>query len=195
MQHVLHDYGLNGPLAAIVDAGPCRVGVESTIVSLAGERPRLLRPGGVGPEALRELLGELDIDRAVTGSIAADAVVRAPGMKYKHYAPRASVRIVDGASDAAAAYIRREYRAGDAVLCFAEELPLYEGLNALAYGSEADPGTLSAGLFAALRALDRDDISRVFARCPAGGGVGLAVRNRLEKAAAFTHINAEVELC
>ena len=194
-QHVLHDYGADGPLAAIVDAGPCRVGVESTIVSLVGERPRLLRPGGVGPEALRELLGELDIDRAVTGSIAADAVVRAPGMKYKHYAPRASVRIVDGSSGAAAAYIRREYRDGDAVLCFAEELPLYGGLNALAYGSEADPGTLSAGLFAALRALDRDDISRIFARCPTGGGVGLAVRNRLEKAAAFTHVNAEVELC
>ena len=116
-------------------------------------------------------------------------------MKYKHYAPRASVRIVDGSSGAAAAYIRREYRDGDAVLCFAEELPLYGGLNALAYGSEADPGTLSAGLFAALRTLDRDDVLRIFARCPTGGGVGLAVRNRLEKAAAFTHVNAEVELC
>ena len=194
-QHVLHDYGTDGPLAAIVDAGPCRVGVESTIVSLVGERPRLLRPGGVGPEALREILGEIEIDKAVTGSIADDAVVRAPGMKYKHYAPRARVLIVDGASEAAAACIRREYGGGDAILCFAEELPLYEGLNVLAYGSEADPETLSAGLFAALRALDRPEISRIFARCPAGGGVGLAVRNRLEKAAAFTHINAEESLC
>ncbi len=193
--HVLHDYGADGPLAAIVDAGPCRVGVESTIVSLAGQRPRLLRPGGVGPEALRAVLGELDVDRAVTGSIAADAVVRAPGMKYKHYAPRAQVLIVDGSAEAAAAYVRREYGAGDAVLCFAEEKSLYEGLNPLAYGSEADPETLSAGLFAALRTLDRDDISRIFARCPTGGGVAMAVRNRLEKAAGFTHVNAEVTLC
>ena len=193
--HVLHDYGLDGPLAAIVDAGPCRVGVESTIVSLAGERPRLLRPGGIGPEALRAVLGVLDVDEAVTGQLAEDAVVRAPGMKYRHYAPRASVYIVDGSSEAAAAYIRREARAGDAVLCFAEELPLYEGLTALAYGSEAAPETLSAGLFAALRELDRPEIARIFARCPAGGGVAVAVRNRLEKAAAFRHIDAEVELC
>ena len=194
-RHVLHDYGIDGPLAAIVDAGPCRVGVESTIVSLAGERPRLLRPGGIGPEALRAVLGDLDVDEAVTGQIAGDAVVRAPGMKYKHYAPRANVYIVDGMSEAAAAYIRREARAGDAILCFAEELPLYEGLDALAYGSEAEPETLSAGLFAALRTLDRPEITRIFARCPTGGGMAVAVRNRLEKAAAFRHIDAEVELC
>ena len=194
-RHVLHDYGIDGPLAAVVDAGPCRVGVESTIVSLAGARPRLLRPGGIGPEALREILGELDVDEAVTGQLAADAVVRAPGMKYRHYAPRANVYIVDGPSGTAAAYVRREARAGDAILCFAEELPLYGGLDALAYGSEAEPETLSAGLFAALRTLDRPEIARIFARCPAGGGVAVAVRNRLEKAAAFRHIDAEVELC
>ena len=194
-QHVLQDYGSDGPLAAIVDAGPCRVGVESTIVSLAGERPRLLRPGGIGPEALRAILGALDVDEAVTGQLAEDAVVRAPGMKYRHYAPHARVLIVDGSAEAASAYIRGQYGEGDAVLCFAEELPLYEGRNALAYGSAADPESLSAGLFAALRALDREDVSRIFARCPAGGGVACAVRNRLEKAAAFTHVNAEVELC
>ena len=108
--------------------------MESTIVDLTGERPRLLRPGGVTPEELRALLGELDIDRAVLGQISNDAVVRAPGMKYKHYAPSAEVYIISGSSEAAAHYIRRHFGPGDAVLCFAEELPLYDGCNPTAYG-------------------------------------------------------------
>ncbi len=193
--HVLHDYGADGPLAAIVDAGPCRVGVESTIVSLTGDRPRLLRPGGVGPEALREMLGRLEVDKAVTGLISDDAVVRAPGMKYKHYAPRAQVIVVEGSGTAAAAYIKPRLDAQSAILCFREELPLYDGCRALAYGSENAPGTLSAGLFAALRELDRDDISTIYARCPTGGGVACAVRNRLLKAAGFRTVRAEEATC
>ncbi len=193
--HVLHDYGKDGPLAAIVDAGPCSVGVESTIVDLTGARPRLLRPGGVTPEALLEVLGALDIDKAVTAQISKDTVVRAPGMKYKHYAPKAQVTIVEGSRAAAARYIRAKCGANDAVLCFQEELPLYAGCNAVSYGQEADPATLSAGLFAALRELDRDEIDRIFARCPTGGGVAYAVRNRLRKAAGFDTVNAEDALC
>ena len=194
-QHVLHDYGEDGPLAAIVDAGPCRVGVESTIVSLTGANPRLLRPGGVGPEQLREVLGRLEVDQAVTGLISDNTVVRAPGMKYKHYAPRAQVIVVEGSGGAAARYIRPRLDGQCAVLCFREELPLYDGCRTLAYGSEADPETLSAGLFAALRDLDRDDVSTIYARCPTGGGVACAVRNRLLKAAGFRTVRAEEELC
>ena len=190
-EHVRHDYGLDGPLAAIVDAGPCRVGVESTIVDLTGETPRLLRPGGVSPEELREVLGELEVDRAVTAQISADSIVRAPGMKYKHYAPRAQVIIVEGSREAAARYIRGRIGEGDAVLCFEEELPLYDGCNPTAYGREAEPESLSAGLFAALRELDRGDIAAIYARCPVGGGVAYAVQNRLRKAAGFLSVNAE----
>lgn len=187
--HVLHD--MDGRIDAILDGGPCEVGVESTIVDLTGERPRLLRPGGITPEELKALLGELDIDRAVLGQIANDAVVHAPGMKYKHYAPAAEVTVVDGSSEAAARYIRARLRPTDAVLCYEEELPLYKGCQALAYGREADPHTLSAGLFAALRTLDRPDITAIYARCPEGGGVAYAVGNRLKKAAAFHIVNAE----
>ena len=187
--HVLHD--MDGRIDAIVDDGPCRVGVESTIVDLTGPVPRLLRPGGIGPEQLEALLGALEIDRAVTGEIAADAVVRAPGMKYKHYAPAAEVLIVEGSPEAAARWVRDRFEDGDAVLCFAEELPLYEGLNPTAYGLEADPATLSAGLFAALRKLDEAGVKRIFARCPTGGGVSVATRNRLRKSAGFRTVNAE----
>ena len=79
-------------------------------------------------------------------------------------------------------------------MCFREELPLYGGCQTLAYGRESDPQTLSAGLFAALRELDRDDISTIYARCPTGGGVACAVRNRLLKAAGFRTVRAEETL-
>ena len=190
--HVLAD--MEGRIAAVVDGGPCAVGVESTVVDLSGETPRLLRPGGVTPEELRAVLGGLVIDRAVTAPIRGDAVVKAPGMKYRHYAPQEPVVIVSGSREKAASYIRAHFTPGDRVLCFEEELPLYVGCAPLAYGREADPASLSAGLFAALRILDDPAIGQVFARCPEGGGVAYAVQNRLKKAAAFHVIDAEAEV-
>ena len=191
-QHVLHDH--DGRIDMIVDGGSCRVGVESTIVDLTEERPRLLRPGGITPEQLRQVLGDLIVDKAVTAQIDQDAVVKAPGMKYKHYAPQSEVVIVAGSREKAAAYIHRCFVPGDRVLCFEEELPLYESFAPLAYGREADVNTLSAGLFAALRELDDPAVRKVYARCPEGGGVAYAVQNRLKKAAAFQIVDAEVEV-
>ena len=191
-EHVRHDH--DGRIDAIVDGGACQVGVESTIVDLTEDTPRLLRPGGISPEQLLAVVGDLVVDRAVTGQIDHDEVVKAPGMKYRHYAPQEPVVIVSGSREKAAAYIRAHFEPGDRVLCFEEELPLYEGLSPLAYGREADVGTLSAGLFAALRELDDPSIHQVFARCPEGGGVAYAVQNRLRKAAAFHIIDAEAEL-
>ena len=188
-KHVLDDH--NGKIPLIVDGGSCRVGVESTIVDLTEERPRLLRPGGIGPEQLREVLGDLVVDKAVTASVDKDAVVKAPGMKYRHYAPQSEVVIVAGSREKAARYIRAHMVPGDRVLCFEEELPLYEGCAPLAYGREADVDSLSAGLFAALRELDDPAIHQVYARCPVGGGVAYAIQNRLKKAAAFHVIDAE----
>ena len=189
-QHVLHDH--NGKIDAIVDGGACRVGVESTIVDLTEDRPRLLRPGGITPEQLLEVLGDLVVDKAVIAQIDKDAVVKAPGMKYRHYAPECEITIVSGSRQKAAEYIRRHFVPGDRVLCFAEELPLYAGCAPLAYGKESDVASLSAGLFAALRELDDPHIHRVYARCPEGGGIAYAVQNRLKKAAAFHIVDAEV---
>ena len=191
-EHVLHDH--DGKIAAVVDGGPCRVGVESTIVDLTEERPRLLRPGGITPEQLIAVLGDLVVDKAVTAQIDKDEVVKAPGMKYRHYAPSEPVVIVSGSREKAAQYIHRHFEPGDRVLCFAEELPLYADCNPLSYGQEADVNTLSAGLFAALRELDDPSIHQVYARCPVGGGVAYAVQNRLKKAAAFHIVDAEVEV-
>ncbi len=191
-QHVLHDH--DGRIDAIVDGGSCRVGVESTIVDLSEARPRLLRPGGIGPEQLLEVLGDLVVDKAVTAQIDKDAVVKAPGMKYRHYAPQCELLIVSGSRKKAAAYIKAHFAEGDRVLCFEEELPYYENCNPLPYGKETDAESLSAGLFSALRQLDEPSVKRVFARCPVGGGIAYAVQNRLKKAAAFHIVDAEVEI-
>ena len=190
-QHVYHDH--NGKIPLIVDGGPCRVGVESTIIDLTEHPPRLLRPGGITPEQLTEVLGEITVDKAVIAQIDHDAVVKAPGMKYRHYAPQCQVLIVSGSREQAANYIRKVWKTGDRVLCFREELPLYEGCAPLAYGEEANVDTLSAGLFDALRVLDDPNVKTVYARCPEGGGVAYAVQNRLKKAAAFQIIHPEVE--
>ena len=191
-EHVYHDHA--GKIPLIVDGGPCRVGVESTIVDLTEMPPRLLRPGGVTPEQLRAVLGDLTVDKAVTAQIDKDAVVKAPGMKYRHYAPECQVLIVSGSREAAARYIRKHIEPGDRVLCFEEELPLYEGCDPLAYGRESDLETLSAGLFAALRILDDPAVHKVYARCPEGGGIAYAIANRLKKAAAFQIIDGEAEV-
>ena len=188
-RHVWDDH--KGKLPLIIDGGPCRVGVESTIVDLTDSRPRLLRPGGITPEQLLEVLGDLEVDKAVTAQIDKDTVVKAPGMKYRHYAPQCPLVIVTGSSEAAARYIRSHYEKGNRVLCFSEELSLFAGCDPLAYGSGADTASLSAGLFAALRILDDPAVTKVYARCPQGGGIAYAVQNRLKKAAAFQIIHPE----
>ena len=186
-EHVLHDH--NGRIDCIVDGGPCRVGVESTIIDLTDEKPRLLRPGGITLEAMEAILGEIIIDKAVAAPVDKDTVVKAPGMKYRHYAPDCQVLIVDGDLPAAASYVREHWQAGNRVLCFEEELSAFAGFDPLAYGKETDTDSLLAGLFAALRQLDDPAIGTVFARCPKGSGKALAVQNRLEKAAGFHRIN------
>ena len=188
-QHVLHDH--DGRIAAIVDGGPCRVGVESTIVDLTGDKPRLLRPGGITLEAMQKILGEIVVDKAVVGSVSQDTVVKAPGMKYKHYAPACSVVVVDGSAEAAARYIGVHFQPGNRVLCFEEELAAFAHFSPIAYGNESDLDSLMAGLFAALRELDDPSIGTVFARCPKGSGKALAVQNRLLKAAGFHSVDAE----
>ena len=188
-EHVLHDH--DGRIEAIVDGGPCRVGVESTIVDLTENPPRLLRPGGITLQQLQEVLGEITVDKAVTALLQKDEVAKAPGMKYRHYAPDCQVIIVTGSREKAAKCIHDLYKTGDRVLCFEEELGLYADCDPLAYGREDNVESLSAGLFAALRILDDPSVQKVYARCPEGDGLAVAVQNRLGKAAAFERINGE----
>ncbi len=176
--HCVHD--LWGKVEAILDGGPCRVGVESTILDLSVSPPRVLRPGGVTLEQLRSILPETEMD---PGLVKAGETPKAPGMKYRHYSPQAEVRLLRGEKERIVDYVNSIPDAGTAVLCFAGEEGLFTGKLALAYGREEAPETLAAGLFDSLRALDTPEVKLICARCPSEEGVGRAVVNRLKKAA------------
>lgn len=180
--HVMADMG--GKIAAVLDGGPCRVGVESTIIDLSCDPPKLLRPGGITPDQLRET-GPLELDPAVYRLLGPDEKPRAPGMKYRHYAPRGTVTLVKGNSGAAADWINSQASPErTAVLCFSGEREMYRAAEVIEIGGQTDYDTQAEHIFAALRAVDRDDIDFIYARCPQPEGVGLAVVNRLGKAAA-----------
>ena len=185
-QHVLAD--MAGRIQAVVDGGPCSVGVESTVVTLASPCPRLLRPGGITPEQLRAVLGKVEIDRAVEEQLAVGEKAASPGMKYKHYAPKAHVVILRGPFQRYAQYVNNHAGAGVAALCYeGEEAALH--VRALSCGREGDPSSQAQRLFDALRSLDAMGIHTAYARCPEKQGVGLAVYNRLLRAAAFEMID------
>lgn len=176
---------MDGKIDAIVDAGPCAVGVESTIVDLTAAPPRLLRPGGVTLEQLRDVLGEVAVDEAVTRLMSTDERPRAPGMKYRHYAPKAPVTVVSGDSDTTAQYIAAHLEPGDGIICFNNYVNLFEGCPVESIGPADDQKAHARRIFEALRAFDRKDVHRIWAQSPDATGLGLAVTNRLNKAAGF----------
>ncbi|WP_195983557.1 L-threonylcarbamoyladenylate synthase [Clostridium sp. D33t1_170424_F3] len=185
--HVMDD--MDGRIEAVLDGGPCAVGVESTVVTLATEPPRLLRPGGVTLEQLREVLGEVEMDQAVLNPLPEGEQAASPGMKYKHYSPKANVVILDGSLEHYIDYVNAHAETGVAALCYnGEDKAL--SVPAVCYGGERDCGEQARELFDALRELD--DVlhaQTVYARCPEPKGVGLAVYNRLIRAAGFEVIS------
>ena len=181
--HMLED--MAGRIDAIVDGGPCGVGVESTIVDLTTPIPRLLRPGGLPLERLRAVLGEIAVDRAVLAPLSPGEKPRAPGMKYRHYAPRAPVTVVAGGGLRTARYIRRHMGEHTGVICFDEYAGQFPGCVVEAIGPAGDKEAQARRVFEALRAFDNTDVSAIFAQCPGDAGLGLAVANRLKKAAGF----------
>ena len=183
MADMLED--MEGKIDGIVDGGPCSVGVESTIIDLTEQPPRLLRPGGVTLEELRDALGEVALDPAVTRLMGAGEHPRAPGMKYRHYAPKAPVTVVKGDAAATAAYIQAHLGAGEGVVCFDEYAGLYAGHAVEKLGPAADKAAQARNVFDALRAFDGTDVTAIWSQCPDEGGIGLAISNRLNKAAGF----------
>ena len=183
-QHIMED--MAGKIDAIVDGGPSQVGVESTIIDLTCYPHRLLRPGGVTLEQLRAVLGEVEVDPAVTRLMGAGEQPRAPGMKYRHYAPQAPVTVVAGDGERSAAYIAEQIGDNDGVICFDEFAYLFRRNHPIKeLGPAADKEEQARNIFDALRAFDHTDVSAIWAQCPDTGGIGLAIANRLNKAAGF----------
>lgn len=178
-------FDMDGRLPLIIDGGECFAGVESTVVSLLGEKPIILRPGYITKEDMQSVLNkEVLLSAAITEGVKEGDKVLSPGMKYKHYAPNAQVYIVDGSFDAFKAYVCNKKDKGVFCLCFdgeEKDLPV----ECVTYGKKERADEQAHNLFTALRRLDEKKAVIVYARCPEKTGIGLAVYNRLIRAAAF----------
>ena len=189
--HVLRD--MDGRIDAIIDGGESEVGLESTVIEFEGGRARILRPGYITLEDIETVLGPgmCLIAPGVREHVADGERVRSPGMKYRHYAPAAPVLAICGEARDVAREMRRRARgqsACAAIICdeYAQALPC----ETIACGPQGDYAAQAHRLFAALRQLDRPDISFILAQCPDERGVGMAVANRLKRAAAFHVVQA-----
>ena len=186
--HVFED--MHGKIPLIIDGGACSVGVESTVVDMTGEIPRVLRPGAVTEEMIAEVLGAAETDEATKKGLAKGQTARSPGMKYRHYAPKAPVTVITGTPGASAAYIAAHLTPDSGVICFDEYAPLFDGHIIHRLGPAADKLAQAQHVFDALRTFDDTNVPEIFAQCPDEGGLGLAVSNRLKKAAGFHVIEA-----
>lgn len=179
-EHVYHD--LKGKIAAIIDGGPTRVGLESTIIDLSVAQPVVLRPGEITPDELSSVLGEQVLIN--TGKVSDNMVPKAPGMKYRHYAPAAPVTVVDRAQD----FARLKLTATDGVAALSEviadvDLPVKNKFNL-----GADLTAANHNLFNALRYFDnQQQIKQIYVQGINQGQASYAYMNRLNKAAAGKH--------
>ena len=186
-QHMLED--MDGRIPLILDGGACEVGVESSVIDATGEVPIILRPGGITPEMVEEVLGRVEVDEHVMSPLAEGEAVRSPGMKYKHYAPQAKTVIFEGTDEAVVAAICARYDAAEAagervaILGFDEHD--FGARNRISLGRASCPQEAAARLFAALRELDERGDTLALCEAVDMAGIGLAVMNRMGRAAAF----------
>lgn len=185
--HVAED--LSGKIPMIIDGGSVSIGIESTIIDLTEELPMVLRPGYITPEMLSEVLGEeVIID---PGIIAADDTTKpkAPGMKYKHYAPKADMVIVEGATEAVVSQInklvgqKQEIGQKVAVIATEETRDLYRADVVLCIGKREDEDSIASHLYKILRECDELEVQAIFSESLATPRIGQAIMNRMLKAA------------
>ena len=188
-QDVMEDVG--GRIDGLVDGGPCLLGVESTVLDLTCDPPRLLRPGGLPLEDMERLIGHIDVDKAVLGNLEGSERPAAPGMKYRHYAPKAPVTVITGAPAASAREIAKRAGPSSGIICFDEFAHLFSGRVVRPLGPSEDKQIQAQRLFEALRSFDSTEVTEIYAQCPDNRGLGLAIGNRLKKAAGFHVLEAD----
>ena len=186
-RHVLDD--MDGRIPLILDGGPCRYGVESTVLSLVGE-PMILRPGAVTREMLEAVIGPVQLAPSILKPLGEREVAASPGMKYKHYAPGAEVYVIEGEPKPVAKRIRTLYYDLEAegkrtaILGTEQTMPSYRNLNAYSLGDREEPETLCANLFVLLRDVGAENYVILAEGIPTEN-TGLAFMNRLLRAAGF----------
>lgn len=178
--HVFED--MKGRIPLIIDGKNSAVGVESTVISFEGNSIRILRPGFVSAEDLTEVTPNVIIDDGVIHMLQKDAVVKSPGMKYRHYSPKAEVIIIDGSLENYQKFIENNAQKTDWCMIFDNDKITTEN-SVIRYGKDSEEQAVK--LFSTLRKLDELNVNRAYARCPKKDGVGLAVYNRLLRAAGF----------
>ena len=191
-KHVLHD--MDGKIDMIIDGGSCEVGLESTIVDVTGKKPVILRPGGITKEMLEEVVGAIDIDPAVYKALSAGEKPKAPGMKYTHYSPDAEVFLVKGEKSNVAEKINQlvkqdmENGLKTGVMCLNSNAGLYKADMVVGVGKNMRQA--GKALFDILRDFDENKVNKVYSEVFEETGEGMAVMNRLKKAAGYKLIEA-----
>ena len=189
-EHVAEDLG--GRIDMILDGGPVGIGLESTIVDMSGDVPVILRPGSVTQEMLQKVAGEVRVDPAVASRIKKkDVVAKAPGMKYRHYAPKGQMTIVEGDTERVIEAIN--HMAGEkmalgcrvAVIATEETKGYYQCELIRSIGSRENDGSIAAGLYDILREMDHLKAEFIFAESFETDRLGKAIMNRMLKAAAY----------
>ncbi len=194
-KHVFDD--MDGRIPLIIDGGESDVGLESTVISLAGEKPCILRPGGVTQAMLEEVLGPVDLAGSILRPLEKGEKALSPGMMYKHYSPDGQVTLIEGEESAVVEALRRLYAHAASeghracVMCFTEHVAALADSHPHDIGSKDDPTEVAHRLFATLRGLDDEKMDVIFSEVVPPEGVGLAVMNRLGRAAAFRTVQAE----
>lgn len=181
-EHVVND--LYGKVDAIVDGGDCSVGVESTVISFLGSVPKILRPGFITAGDIENVIGKVEIDKAVYENLKEGQKVLSPGMKYKHYAPDAEVYLILGDSVNFSKYANSQIGNGSLSLCLDEDIPFLK-MPYISYGSEKNISEQTHKLFDSLRKIDGMNVRRVYAHFSGSIAENLAVYNRLVRAAGF----------
>ena len=184
-EHVIAD--MTGRVDMIIDGGGCEIGLESTIVKLDGDEAVLLRPGGITYDALLCVLPELSVSHAVTEALSEGERPLSPGMKYRHYAPSAPLILLDGAdSDVLSFMINAQREENCAIICYDEDAVSLSGKNLIKIGAKDDLASQANTLFSALRSCNSLDVDIIYAHLPSKDGIGLALYNRMIRAAAHT---------
>ncbi len=184
-EHVISD--LNGKIDAIISGGSADIGLESTIVKIDGESLCLLRPGAITYDALTCVCDDVKIAAAVTESLKENERPLSPGMKYKHYAPKAELILLDGnAEDVTLFLVNASKNENCAILAYSEEISLLATKKIIDVGVRNDLQTQAKRLFSALRDADKLDVDKIYAHLPCKDGLGLALYNRMIRAAAHT---------
>ena len=196
--HVLED--MDGRIPLILDGGSCEVGLESTVLDICHGTPCILRPGYVTREELAEVIGPVEVAGSVLRPLAKGEVARSPGMRYRHYAPEGQITLVTGAEADVVEALRRLHRAACAegrrscVMCFTEHCAALRDCLPHDIGSRDKPEEAAHRLFDTLRTVDDEGMDAIFSEVMPPEGVGLAVMNRLGRAAAFRTVDARIVL-